>query len=329
MVTRQKRVAPSIYIRLKTPQKYLRKIEELSSRVIVEPWNWREPEPEVSFDISDCDVIFTLGVQDHLNILKKAPHVKWVHSSSVGIDAMLHEEIVSHDLIITNSKGCTSIPIAEHTMAMMSGLARGIPGMAKRQLNNEWHVSKVKELYNATLGIIGYGEIGSEIAKRAKAFGMHVIGCRRNPDKSKENEYADHIVGMRNINDVLKQSDYVVLALPSTAETINLMNKERLRFMKEGSFLINVGRGNTINDDDLIDAIREGHLAGAALDVFDEEPLPKSHPFWSIDNILISPHLAYYSPKNLDRIMSLFIHNLEQYIAGNPLKNVVNKKMGY
>jgi phosphoglycerate dehydrogenase-like enzyme len=188
----------------------------------------------------------------------------------------------------------------------------------------------IKDLGDSTVGIIGYGEIGYEIAKRCKGLGMKVIGCRRNPKKRKdENDPADIVVGMDQVDKVLGRSDFLVLALPSTKETRYFLNKQRLKQMKKGSYLINVGRGNTIEEKHLVECLNSNHIAGAALDVFDVEPLPKDHPFWTLDNVIVSPHNAYYSPKNVERNMNLFITNLKLFIEGKPMLNVVDKKLGY
>lgn len=329
-MTDSKKLAPAIYIRLDIPEEYVNKFKEVCSEVIVEPWKFGEPEPESTMDLSECEVLFTLGLHDNLNILKKAPNVKWVHSVSVGLDAMLHEEILSNDVIITNSKGCTSVPIAEHTIALISSFARGIPTMIKNQMNKEWGRLPLTDLAYSTIGIIGYGEIGYEIAKRCKALGMGVIGCRKNPAKSmRENEPADSVVGMDQVDDVLSQSDFIVLALPSTKETQHLLNKERLSKMKKDSYLINIGRGNTVVEKDLLETLSNGQIAGAALDVFEVEPLPKGHPFWELENVIVSPHNAYNSARHQDRVMDLFLQNLKRYSEGKPLLNVVNKELGY
>ncbi|MGG3575353.1 D-2-hydroxyacid dehydrogenase [Bacillus gobiensis] len=328
-MTESKKTAPVIYIRLDISEEYVKKFREVCSEVIIEPWKLGEPEPESTMDVSDCEVLFTLGLHDNLNILKKAPNVKWVHSVSVGLDAMLHEEILSNDVIITNSKGCTSVPIAEHTIALITSFARGIPMMIKNQMNKEWASLPLTDLSYSTVGIIGYGEIGFEIAKRCKALGMGVIGCRKNPGKRRENEPADSVVGMDRVDEVLSQSDFIVLALPSTKETQSFLNKKRLSKMKKDSFLINIGRGNTVVENDLIEFLSDGRIAGAALDVFEVEPLPKDHPFWELENVIVSPHNAYNSARHHDRVMDLFLQNLKRYSEGKPLLNVVNKETGY
>ncbi|RRN70896.1 D-2-hydroxyacid dehydrogenase [Peribacillus simplex] len=325
-----KKTAPSLYIRVDIPEKYINEFKEICSEVVIEPWEFGEIEPQPTVDLSKFDILYTLGLHDNLSILKKAPKIKWIHSDSAGVEAMLNEDIKKSDVIITNVKGCSSVPIAEHTIAMLSSLARGVPTMIRNQINKNWVEIPVKDLENSTVGIIGYGDIGFEIAKRCKGLGMTVIGCRRNPAQRKEEyEPADLIMGMDQVDKVLSRSDFVVLALPFTKDTSYFLNEERINKMKKGSHLINVGRGNTIVDEDLIESLRNGQIAGAALDVFEVEPLPEDHPFWQLENVMVSPHNAYNSAKHLDRVMELFLKNLKLFSDGKPLKNVVEKGLGY
>lgn len=330
MVLTRTNKTPSVYIRVDLPETLVNRLKEVCPNIVVEPWEFDAPEPEPTVDVSECEVLFTLGFRDNLNILKKANKIKWVHSLSVGLDAMLTEDVQNSDLIITNTKGCTSVPIAEHVIAMISSLARGVPTMVRNQMKQDWGTVPIRDLSESTVGIIGYGDIGYEIAKRCKAFDMHVIGCRRNPTKSdKKNDPADLVVGLDQVDDVLSKSDFVVAALPSTNDTYNFINKERFNAMKEGSYFFNVGRGNTIVENDLADCLRNGKIAGAGLDVFEVEPLPKGHPFWRFDNVIVSPHNAYNSNNYLERVMGLFLKNLKLFYEGKPLINVIDKKLGY
>lgn len=249
---------------------------------------------------------------------------------SVGVDAFLSPDIRGSDITITNAKGCTAIPIAEHALALMLALARGVPAMARQQRDKLWGGVAARELHEATVGIVGYGHIGQEIALRCKSFGMRVVGCRKHPGKISEHDaVADAVLGMDRLDELLAQSDYVILSLPSTEETYRLMNRETFGKMKIGSFLINIGRGNAVDEEELVRSLRCGPLAGAALDVFEEEPLPSAHSLWECDNVIISPHMAYDSPKNAARCMDLFLHNLACYREGKPLRNVVDKQLGY
>lgn len=324
-------VTPIIYIRSRVPEAYQQRIEELSAQFIIEPWKLGEAEPEPVADISECNIVLTSGIRDSLEILEKAPNIKWVHSQSVGVEMLLkNERVKDSDIIITNSRGTTSIPIAEHTIAMITSMARGVDRMIRNEANREWGKIPIIDLEDATVGIIGYGNIGHEIAKRCKALGMKVLGCRRNPPiVLPGNEPADAVVGMDKVDFILEKSDFLVLSLPSTEETEHFLNKEKINLMKKGSRLINVGRGNTVVEEALVDGLASGHLAGAALDVFEVEPLPHNHPFWTLDNVIVSPHNAYWSPKNSRRNLDLFLRNLQLFIEGKPMINVVNKELGY
>jgi phosphoglycerate dehydrogenase-like enzyme len=304
-------------------------MKDLGANIMFEPWIFGEEEPKVTHDLSTCNIVLTLGLKDSLRIMKDAPNLKWVQSLSVGLDSILHEKTINSDIIITNTKGCTSVPIAEHTIAMISGLARGLPTMIKNQQNTVWENTSIRDLEDSTVGIIGYGEIGKEIAKRCKALGMYVIGCRKRPNNISKNDPADKVVGLEEMDNVLRKADFVILALPSTSETYHSIDKEKLSLIKSTSFLINVGRGNTIVEKDLVQILQEKKIAGAALDVFEVEPLPKDHLFWSLDNVIISPHNAYYSPKSMDRYMELFIENIQRFMNGKELINIVDKMSGY
>ncbi|PKG22398.1 D-2-hydroxyacid dehydrogenase [Niallia nealsonii] len=318
-----------IYARNAIPEKYVQKINQLGATLLMEPWIYGEKEPVVNHDLTLCNVVLTLGLHDSLTILDAAPNIQWVQSLSVGMDQLLHQKTIQHDLIITNTKGCTSIPIAEHTIAMITSFARGIPNMIHNQQAKRWEEAEVTELTGATVGVIGYGEIGKEIAKRIKGLEMKVIGCRKRAKTLEQNDPADEVVSLEEMDRVLMEADFLVLALPSTEETFHLINKEKINKMKPSSYLINVGRGNTIAETDLIHALKTKKIRGAALDVFEIEPLPADHPFWTLDNCLISPHAAYYSPKTIERYMDIFLKNIIRFKKGLPLLNVVDKKLGY
>ena len=231
--------SPVIFSRRELPKEYVDAIEALGAKLIVEHWEWGEVDPTPKVDLSECDVILTLGMRDDLAVLKYAPKVKWVHSLSVGIEAMLKSNFQNSNITVTNSKGCTAIPIAEHTLAMILTFARGIPTMINNKRERVWGLIPTIDLSSITVGIIGYGEIGVAIAERAKALGMRVIGCKRNPNKnSVGKDFADQLVGMGEMDWVLGESDFLVLALPSTEQTKHVFNNECLKKMKKGSYLI-------------------------------------------------------------------------------------------
>ncbi|MET1250240.1 D-2-hydroxyacid dehydrogenase [Sporolactobacillus sp. STCC-11] len=325
-----KRKQPIIYIRDVLPNDYLHELVNVSQKIVYDPWPYGTPEPEPLGALAECDVMLTAGYRDDLKILPKATNLKWVQSTSVGVDMMLRQEVVAHGLQITNTKGCTSVPIAEHVLAMITGLAKKLPHFVRKQIAGEWDEAPVDDLAGKTVGIIGYGEIGYEIARRCKAFGMTVIGCRRNPKKRHgDQDPADQIVGMEHMDEVLAQSDFTILALPSTKETVHIFDKKRLGMLKAGSYLVNIGRGNLIVESDLEKCLKDGRITGAALDVFEAEPLPTAHPFWTMDRVIVTPHRAYYSAHTSRRYMDLFIENLHRYVEGRPLLNLVNKELGY
>lgn len=321
---------PTIYARRVLPAQFIERMEALGAKVIVDPWEWKAEEPKPTQDISDCQIILTVGIRDQLNILKDAPNVKWVHSFSAGVEGIQNSPYDFSNITITNSRGVTSVPISEHTMAMILAFARGVPTMMTNKSERKWEMIPVMDVSSSTVAIIGYGEIGSQIAKRSKALGMKVLGCKRNPDqKALGQDYADEIVGMDKLDEVLAEADFVVLSLPSTEETRYMFNKELLSKIKKGSYLINVGRGNTIVEADLVDLLQSKHIAGAALDVFEVEPLPNNHAFWEMDEVIVSPHNSYLSPNHMDGNFELFLDNLKRYIDGEPLKNVVDIARGY
>ncbi|MBM7541616.1 D-2-hydroxyacid dehydrogenase [Amphibacillus cookii] len=328
VVTETTKQWPSVYFRVNIPEHYQKYFEKKCKQIIVEPWTIGEAEPISNADLTDCEIIFTLGFIDDLSILAKAPNVKWVQSLSVGVDALINDDTQNNDLLITNTKGCTSVPIAEHAMAMILAFSKRLPELRINQQRQLWKKAPVTDLLNARVCIVGYGQIGYEIAKRCKAFGMKVSGCRRHPTDQSD-PFTDLIVGMDRVDEVIQEADYIVLALPATPETDDFLNSERINQLKEGAVIINVGRGNAIVESDLVDALYDGQISGAALDVFQVEPLPATHPFWHMDQVIISPHQAYLSQQNIDRIMALFKENIIRYQSGQPLLNQVDKLKGY
>lgn len=325
-----KKTKPVVYIRNELPEKYLKRIVQSGGRVVLDPWKHGQPEPEPRQELSACNVMLTGGYRDTLAILEKAPKVKWVQSTSVGVDKMMNDNVRHRDVVITNMKGCTSIPIAEYVLAMITGLTKKLPHFVRKQMSREWDETSVGDLTGRTVGIVGYGNIGYEIARRCKAFDMRVIGCRRNPEKRHgASDPADIVIGMDALDTLLEQSDFTVLALPSTPDTVHLFNGEKIEKMKPGSFLVNIGRGNLIVEDDLVACLQRGKIAGAALDVFEQEPLLPDHPFWGMENVVITPHRAFYSVHTWDQYMDLFLENLRRFENGEPLLNVVNKEAGY
>lgn len=255
--------------------------------------------------------------------------LRWFQSWSAGVDSLPLAEMELQDIQITSANGVHANPISETIFALMLGLTRKIHTYVKNQQAKVWHHSGLKlEIHNKTIGLIGTGAIGKETARIAKAFGMKVIGVRHS---GKPEEYFDEMYTSGQLNDMLPQCDYVVVTLPLTQETQQLFGSEQFALMKDSSFFINIGRGEIVKERDLIDALQNGVIAGAGLDVFEKEPLSEDSPLWELDNVIVTPHTAgsteYYTRRVIEDI---FIPNLKEYInRGIPGINLVDYKKGY
>ena len=225
------------------------------------------------------------------DLLASLPSINWVHARSAGIDFVTSDALIEANkrVIITNAKGCFSSTLAEYTMMACSYFAKDLPRLLKQKNAKNWEKYSVKEIRGATLGVIGYGDIGRAAAKLAKAYGMKVIALRRNPDKSPEDPYCDFMYGSDSLNKLFSESDYVLCSAPLTPQTKGMIGKEQFDNAKDDAVFINVGRGPIVDEDALIDALKTGKLKGAGLDVFAMEPLPKSSELWELDNVLLSP----------------------------------------
>ncbi|MDR7435076.1 MAG: D-2-hydroxyacid dehydrogenase [Armatimonadota bacterium] len=258
----------------------------------------------------------------------QAPNLKWIHSTAAGVDQLLFPEVLEREILVTTSSGIHAIPLCEHVFAMMLALSRRLHYAIRQQIHRRWdrRGSVGGELGGGTLGILGLGHIGVELAKRAVAFEMRVIGTKRTPSPV---PFVERVLPPEGLDEVLMESDVVVIALPLTPQTRGLIGERELRLMKPTAFLINVGRGPIVQERALIRALREGWIAGAALDVFEQEPLPADSPLYDLENVILTPHVAGTSPRYMDRAIPLFCENLGRYLRGEPLLNVVDKKRGY
>ncbi|MCM3092933.1 MULTISPECIES: D-2-hydroxyacid dehydrogenase [unclassified Cytobacillus] len=262
-------------------------------------------------------------------VLEGNSKLRWFQSWSAGVDSLPLADMESQGIQITSANGVHANPISETIFALMLGLTRKIHTYVKNQQAKIWHHSGLKlEIHNKTLGLIGTGAIGKETAKIAKAFGMKVIGVRHS---GKPEEYIDEMYTSGQLNDVLPQCDYVVISLPLTQETRQLFGADQFALMKDSAFLINIGRGEIVNERDLIGALQNGEIAGAGLDVFEKEPLSEDNPLWELDNVIVTPHTAGSTEHYNKRVIEdIFIPNLKEYIAsGIPDINRVDYKKGY
>ena len=281
-------------------------------------------------DASDATIFMRwwTSVEGFRLTLSMAPNVKWVYTPSAGIDHLDLDMMRERGITLTNAAGAHSIPIAEFVMMFVLTHAKRATVLMNyaREDYEAIEQTKLEELDGKTMAIIGLGSIGQETAKRAKAFGMRVVGSRRRPQPTK---YVDEVVSDDEWQKLLPDADVIVIAAPLTDITRGMVDASAFAKMKPTAYIVNVARGQVINTEDLIAALSEGRIAGAGLDVVPEEPLPANHPLWDAPNVWITPHISYSSPRTRGRMMDLFITNLERYMHGQKLHNVVNFDEGY
>jgi phosphoglycerate dehydrogenase-like enzyme len=294
-------------------------------------------------DHSTIEVLYTFHLPT--NALELAPRLRWLQLHSAGADHILDHPILQSDVAVTTTSGIHATPIAEYVFASILAHRWRVPYWTHCQREAEWPAGRWNlyarpELRNSTLGIVGYGSIGREVGRLGQAFGMRVVALRRSAGRADEG-YAventgdpagtipDRFYPPDALHEMLAVCDYVVIALPLTTTTTHFIGEAELRAMKPSAYLVNIARGPIVDETTLIRALREGWIAGAGLDVFDQEPLPADSPLWELENALISPHVAGFTPHYDERATALFAQNLDRYMTGQPLLNLVNKARGY
>ena len=275
--------------------------------------------------ISDVDILIA-GKFDK-DVLKKAQKLKWVHALAAGVERLLFYEFTESDIILTNSSGVHPIPISEHVLGMMLMFSRQLNQSVKNQLQKKWERPQPTELHGKTLGVVGFGSIGERIGLLGKCFGMRVVGLKKNTEYMTEN--ADILFPPEKLHTLLNQSDFVIVSLPLTSETEHLFGTKEFQEMKDTAFIINISRGKIICEQDLIQALETKEIAGAGLDVFEEEPLPEESPLWGFENVIVTPHYAGSTPEYFNRAITIFCDNLKRFLDDEPLINVVDKKRQY
>ncbi|MFT4415902.1 D-2-hydroxyacid dehydrogenase [Fredinandcohnia humi] len=279
--------------------------------------------------LQDADVI--LGWKNEIleQCLQQESKLQWVQSWSAGVNSMPLQELEDRNILLTSANGVHAYPISETIFALMLGLTRKIHTYVKNQQEKKWHHSDLKlEIHEKTVGVIGVGAIGRETAKIAKAFGMNVLGVR---NSGKSEDFVDEMYSSSQLHEVLPKCDYVVVTLPLTKDTHHLFGAKEFREMKDTSFFINIGRGEIVKEEELIEALRSGEIAGAGLDVFTKEPLQADSPLWNMENVIITPHTSGSTENYTKRVIEdIFIPNLKHYINGKKLPlNLVDYKKGY
>jgi phosphoglycerate dehydrogenase-like enzyme len=322
----------------------IKQLQEVSPllRITVHPAETFDDVPDELW--ARCEVLYTKGIIPDAEL---APNLKWVQHHYAGIDSSL--EFISPDrsnLTVTTLSGAETSQIAEHVMAMVLAFGRQLPSLSASQKKAEWPRDrwerfKAHELRTSTVGIVGYGSIGRQVARLLREFGATVLATKNNAMQPTDSGYTPEGMGDPNgdfvhrlypaqaLKSMLKDCDFIVVAVPLSDNTRGMVNADVLSACKPTAYLIDVSRGSIVDHPALIKALNERSLAGAALDVFPEEPLPKKSPLWEMPNVIITPHIAGGSSYYDERAMQLFAENLSRYIADLPLYNVFDLKKGY
>ena len=258
-----------------------------------------------------------------------ARSLRWVHSKSAGVDALLFPELVAGPVTLTNSSGVYSQALAEFAVGAILYFTKQMRRMLDNHAHRRWQEFEVARVSGTVLGLCGFGSVGRAVAAAGRALGMRVLATRRDAARPTEAGLVDQLFGPAELPAMLAASDYVVVCLPLTRATRGLIGAAELAAMKAGAYLVNIARGEIVREAALIAALRSGHLAGAALDVYEVEPLPADSPLYDLDNVLLSPHCADRTSDAVPACVDLFAANLDRYLAGTPLLNVVDKQAGY
>ncbi len=294
----------------------------LADRVVIDTLA-RSAAPSAA-QCAQTDIL--LAVNTPPGLLARMPKLRWAQALTAGVEAWLAQPDLPPHLTLTSARGTHRESMPENIIAALFYVAKPFAAIAQDQRHSRWTQRVAEPLNGKTLGILGLGAIGQEVARIATALGMRVIGTRRRPEPVPG---LIEVLPPERTAEVLAQSDYVLLLLPATPDTENILNAERLGEMKATAWLLNFGRGHLIVDADLIAAVTAGRIAGAVLDVFRQEPLPPTHPFWTTEGILVLPHIGGPHPQRDQIVARLFVDNLTRFLDGQPLKEVVDRAAGY
>ena len=301
---------------------------EFPQHTFIDAWD----SESVRRQLKDIDAAFSAAIDrsDFAN----APRLRWVQSPAVGVGGMLGPELVASPVVLTSARGVRARGIAEHVIGVTIALARQLPLVMRRQMAREWALNeielsgRVRTLQGSRMAVVGLGAIGLEVARLAAAIDIRVSAIRKHVEQDRP-AFVEEVLPPERLFELLERSDSIVLSAPLTAETNKIIGPEALKRVKRGALLINVGRGKLIDDDAVVEALRDGRLGGAALDVFTKEPLDSGSPYWDLANVVVTPHISgamedYWTP-----LVALFSENLRRFDAGQPLLNVIDKQAGY
>ncbi|GIO25308.1 D-2-hydroxyacid dehydrogenase [Oceanobacillus sp. J11TS1] len=310
-------------IHLNLEEKYVKEIQKVAG-----DWDIQVGK-ELSDDILKKAEILVNWRKDKENTYLESDQLKWVQTWSAGVDSLNLSQIAEKQIKLTSANGVHAYPISETIFAYILGFTRLIHTYVRQQQEKTWHHAHLRgEIHGKTIGVLGVGEIGKETAKIAKTFGMKVLGVRHS---GKDTAYVDEMYQTDQLDEVLSQSDFVVVTLPLTENTRHLIGKEQFKQMKNDAFFVNIGRGPIVDEKALIEALEKNEIAGAGLDVFENEPLEQSSPLWEMENVILTPHTAgateFYNQRVIEDI---FIPNLKSYLNGEtPSINLYQHDLGY
>ena len=265
------------------------------------------------------------------SLLARASRMRWLQTGYAGVEGVLAAEWGNSEMLLTNGSGIFGPNIAEQIIGMMIAFTRGLHRARDFQKEKQWRWEYTfGELYGATVGLLGYGDIGRATAERLKPFGCKMLAVRRQaPQDRAGDDLVDGVYPMDALDEVLPQCDFLVCSLPHTEQTAGLLGLDRLRMLPRTAVVVNVGRGSLLPEDDLVEALESGIISGAGLDVTEQEPLPSSSKLWELGNVLLTPHNAGNTPFHEERFLGIFLDNWDRFIEGKSLRNLVEKNHGY
>jgi phosphoglycerate dehydrogenase-like enzyme len=333
-------------------EEYIRRIREVDERLrvlyreeLVPPPRWpgdhagpeeweRTPEGEQEFlgMLGQAEVLYDFPRGHVGDLVRVSPHLRWVQGSMAGAGEVAQKaDLGDSEVVVTTASGIYSGPLAEFVLMAMLQHAKELDNLRSDKAGKIWRQGAVGSLENKTLCVVGMGSIGRSIAERARPFGMRIVGVKRTVrDGDEAWDSADELYPTAELHSALGGADYVAVTLPGTPETRRLIDAEAIAAIKQGAYFANVGRGTVVDEATLVEALRSGHLSGAALDVFEVEPLPEESPLWDLDNVIISAHTTDVVPDLINAAQTdLFCENLRRYLAGEGLINVLDKRLLY
>ena len=333
-----------VLITIPLAESLIARLSAVSPRLNITSLNTRDAQ-EIPAEVwAKTEVLYTSRA---LPAPEQAPHLRWIQFHWAGIDHAIEAPILAKpDLIATHLSGASASQMAEFAVMMMLALGHHFPALQTHQRRGEWPTDRwerlnARELRDSTVGIVGYGSIGRQIARLLQAFGATVLATKRDVMHPNDTGYIPEGLGDLNtelvqrlyppqaVKSMFKECDFVVVTVPLTSETRGMLGADELAALKPSCYLVDISRGGVIQQDALINALREDKLAGAALDVFAKEPLPADNPLWKMPNVLLTPHIAGFSPKYDERAVTLFAENLLRYLSDLPLYNRINRETGY